>query len=222
MGQHFLSSRAVASRMVEAAGIMPHETVLEVGTGRGALTPALCERAAKVVSAEADKRLHEEARGRLGMENLELVCGDGFGTGARFDVFVSSLPYSQSRRAVEWLCQRPMSRAVVLVQKEFYEKLSGALRATSVVANYCFDLRRVCGAGRADFDPPPEVESVVVRMDQKRTLEAATVRAVNRMFSYRRKKLSNILAEFGVESDSDARLDGMGADEIVGIAKGIR
>lgn len=219
MGQHFLASRAVASRMVESAKISPQDTVLEVGTGRGALTRDLCRRASRVISVEADRAVYQEARESLRMDNLELVCGDGFETGERFDVFVSSLPYSQSRRAVEWLCQRPMSRAVVMVQKEFYEKLAGALRATTVIANHCFEMHRVCGAGKADFDPPPKVDSVVIRMEQKRTLDAAAVRTVNRIFSYRRKKLSNILAEFGAESDSDKRLDEMEGDEIVRIAK---
>ena len=221
MGQHFLASRAVASRMVESASISKRHTVLEVGTGRGALTRALCERAGRVVSVEADRGIYEEARARLAADNLELVCGDGFGYAGPFDVFVSSLPYSQSRRAVEWLCQRPMSRAVIMVQKEFYEKLARASRAAAVLAAHCFDTRAVCRAARADFAPPPAVESVVLRMEQKRTLDAPTVRAVNRMFSYRRKKLSNVLAEFGASSDSDRRLEQMGADEIVGIAKGI-
>lgn len=221
LGQHFLASRATAERMVGAARISGKDTVLEVGTGRGALTRALCRRAARVVSVEADRGVYEEARGALRMDNLELVCGDGFGTDVAFDVFVSSLPYSQSRRAVEWLCQRPFSRAVLMVQKEFYEKLARAGRATAVVANYCFDIERVCSAGRSDFSPPPSVDSVVVRMEQKRTLDAPTVKAVNRMFSYRRKKLSNVLAEFGASSDSEQRLEQMGADEIVGIAKSI-
>lgn len=221
MGQHFLASRAVAAKMVESAGISSQDTVLEVGTGRGALTRALCQRASKVISVEADNIIYQEALRSLHMHNLELVCGDGFKTDARFDVFVSSLPYSQSRRAVEWLCQHPMSRAVVMVQKEFYEKLSGALRATTVIANHCFEIHKVCGAGKADFDPPPKVDSVAVRMEQKKTLDAATIHAVNRIFSYRRKKLSNILAEFGVESDSSMRLDQMQGDEIVRIAKDI-
>ena len=221
MGQHFLASRAVASRMVESARISKSHTVLEVGTGRGALTRALCERAGKVVSVEADRSIYEEARRSLCADNLELVCGDGFGAACPFDVFVSSLPYSQSRRAVEWLCQRPMSRAVVMVQKEFYEKLASASGATAVIASHCFEVRRVCRAGRSDFDPPPAVESAVLAMEQKKTLDAHTVKAVNRMFSYRRKKLSNVLAEFGASSDSDRRLDQMGADEIVGIAKGL-
>ena len=221
LGQHFLVSRAVAERMVESARLGRQDTVLEVGTGRGALTRALCERAGRVVSVEADKRIYEEARRALSADNLELVCGDGFGAAGPFDVFVSSLPYSQSRRAVEWLCQRPMSRAVIMVQKEFHEKLASASRAAAVIASHCFDIERVCGAGRADFSPPPAVESVVLRMEQKRTLDAGTVRAVNRMFSYKRKKLSNVLAEFGASSDSGQRLERMGADEIVGIAKGL-
>lgn len=221
MGQHFLASRAVASRMVESARLSRRDTVLEVGTGRGALTRALCERAGRVVSVEADRKIYEEARRSLSADNLELVCGDGFGEARPFDVFVSSLPYSQSRRAVEWLCQRPMSRAVVMVQKEFHEKIASASKATAVIASHCFEVRRVCRAGRADFDPPPAVESVVLAMEQKRTLDADTVKAVNRMFSYRRKKLSNVLAEFGASSDSAKRLDQMGADEIVGIAKGL-
>ena len=36
-----------------------------------------------------------------------------------FTVFVSNLPYSESRNAIEWLVQRKFSHAIIMVQKEF-------------------------------------------------------------------------------------------------------
>ncbi|WP_320416611.1 hypothetical protein [Candidatus Nitrosotenuis chungbukensis] len=40
------------------------------------------------------------------LANLELVHGDGFKSDVEFTVFVSNLPYSQSRKAIEWLAQK--------------------------------------------------------------------------------------------------------------------
>lgn len=224
LGQHFLRSPEVARLVVGAARLTRADTVLEVGTGRGALTGLLAERAGRVVSVEADRGLYEAAAARLSAPNLELRHGDGLREGGGYTAFVSSLPYSRSRDAVAWLAQSGVRRASLLVQKEFADKLAAPpreRRAVAVVAGHCFRVERVADVGPGCFDPPPAVGSAVVALERRARLPPRTVAAVGRIFSYRRKTVGNIMAQFGVSSGSRRRLEELGAGEIVGLAERI-
>lgn len=226
LGQHFLQSQTIAKSIVESAGITKNDTVLEIGTGRGILTPLLCERAKSVISVEADGELYSDAKEQFSnMQNLELIHGDGFRTDADFSIFVSNLPYSQSRKAIEWLAQKKFLRAVIMVQKEFSDKLfsesSHEMRSVSVIANHAFDMERVIPVGKANFSPPPKVDSVVLRLVHKNTLSKDLIKTVNHLFSYRRKTLGNILKQFGQTVQSTKRLEELSGDEIIKIAKQI-
>ena len=226
LGQHFLNSGMIARAIVSEAEISGDDTVYEVGTGTGILTPLLCRDAKRVVSVDADRQLFESARSSLShIENLTLQFGDGFKTNSRFSVFVSSLPYSKSRLAMEWLAQTPFSHGVIMVQKEFAHKLLSRSRperrAVRVIANHALEIRRIAGVGRKNFDPPPAVDSVLLKIRQKTTVEQALVQTVNRIFSYRRKTLKNILGQFGRETVIDGRLDDLSDGEIMDIAREI-
>jgi len=226
LGQHFLQSQNIAKSIVESAGITKNDTVLEIGTGRGILTPLLCERAKSVISVEADGELYSDAKGQFSkFSNLELVHGDGFRTDSDFSIFVSNLPYSQSRKAIEWLAQKKFLRAVIMVQKEFYAKLfsesSHEMRSVSVIANHAFDMELVIPVGKANFSPQPKVDSVVLRLKHKNILSKELIKTVNHLFSYRRKTLGNILKQFGQTVQSTKRLEELSGDEIITIAKQI-
>lgn len=224
LGQHFLKSQNIAKFIAESAGITKKDTVLEVGTGPGILVPLLCEKAKFVVSVEADSELHSDAAANFsGLSNLRLVHGDGFDSDEKFSIFVSNLPYSESRNALEWLAQKKFTRAVIMVQKEFADKLLSmedkAMRAISVIANHAFEVERLMSVGRNNFAPPPRVDSVILRLEQKNVLSADLIRSVNGLFSYRRKTVGNIAKKFGKEIQSDKRLEELSGDEIIELAK---
>ncbi len=225
LGQHFLLSQNIAKFIVESAQITKKDTVLEIGTGKGILVPHLCERAKSVVSVEADEDLYSSAIVKFSqISNLELMFGDGF-TDIDFTVFVSNLPYSESKRAIEWLAQKKFSRAVIMVQKEFAEKLASMskkeMRAISVIANHAFEIEKIMSVNKNNFEPPPKVDSVVLRLKQKRVVSAKTIKSIERMFSYRRKTIGNIAKNFGKTIQSDKRLEELSGDEIIKIAKQI-
>jgi 16S rRNA (adenine1518-N6/adenine1519-N6)-dimethyltransferase len=190
------------------------------------LTPLLCKDAKKVISIDVDKDLIEGAKENFSkIHNLSLKYGDGFKTRDRFTVFVSNLPYSKSKDAIEWLAITPFSHGVIMVQKEFAEKLlsksSKNRRAVSVVANYTLEIEKIIKVGKQNFTPNPKVDSVILKIIKKKSIEKDLIEIINKIFSYRRKKISNILKQFGKESSSDKRLDDLSSEEIVKLAKEI-
>jgi len=144
LGQHFLKSKTIAKAIVSSAKITRNDVVLEIGTGHGILIPYLCKNAKQVFSIENDQNLYLSAKSNFhDYSNLVLEYGDGFNSDHNFSIFVSNLPYSKSRFAVEWLLQKRFSRAVIMVQKEFSEKLisNEKHKAISVLANYGFRIK---------------------------------------------------------------------------------
>jgi 16S rRNA (adenine1518-N6/adenine1519-N6)-dimethyltransferase len=224
LGQHFLKSEKIAENIVAAAKLSKHDSVLEIGTGRGILIPFLCKKAKKVTSFETDKKLYQDAKTHYTSSNLNLKLGDGFKSKENFTVFVSNLPYSKSRDAIEWLVQKKFSQAVIMVQKEFAEKLrttSKERKAISVLAQHAFDIEPVIKVSKNNFIPQPKVDSVVLKLKSKKVVSKELVKTVNKMFSYRRKTIQNILKQFEIDNTSTKRLDELNGDEIIKIAKQI-
>ena len=226
LGQHFLTSNAIAKSIVSEAKIGKNDTVFELGTGLGILTPLLCENAKKVISIDADRELYENAKSHFSkIDNLSIEFGDGFKKKDIFSIFVSNLPYSKSKEAIEWLASTPFSHGVIMVQKEFAEKLlakSGkSRRSVSVIANHTFEIEKFLDVGKKNFSPPPKVDSVVLKIVKKNLIEHDLIDIINKMFSYRRKTIHNIFKQFGKETVIEKRLDDLSGDEIIDLAKQI-
>lgn len=227
LGQHFLITPSIAKSIVDSAGITKDDIVLEIGTGHGILTPLLCRDAKQVISVEKDPILYSQASYTLSyIPNLVLEEGDAFRKSIAFTILVSNLPYSESRTAFEWLVQRKFRRAIIMVQKEFAQKLAKKdgkeRRAISVLANYCLDIESIMDVKNTNFRPPPKVDSIVLSIVSKHVLSGQTVHAVNKLFSFKRKTIRNIGKKMGIEIDSDKRLEEIPDGEIIGIAKRIK
>jgi 16S rRNA (adenine1518-N6/adenine1519-N6)-dimethyltransferase len=223
-GQHFLKSNTIANQIVSEAKITKNDVVLEIGTGHGILLPYICKKANKVISIEIDKNLHNSAKSKFHDEkNLILEYGDGFKSNHNFTIFISNLPYSKSRKSIEWLLQKNFSRAVIMVQKEFADKLLSSKEHTaiSILTNYGFKSKIMMNVKKSNFYPIPKVDSVVLFLTQKKIVPKTVILTVNRMFSYRRKTIQNVLKQFGINSTSKERLDDLSGDEIIKIAKKI-
>ena len=157
------------------------------------------------------------------MKNLVLEHGDGFTSDHSFSIFVSNLPYSKSRLAIEWLLQKKFSRAVIMVQAEFAEKLVSKEehKAISVLVNYGFRIKFLMNVKKSNFMPMPKVDSMVILLEQKKVVSKELISIVNKIFSYRRKTLQNILKQFDLNTTSKKRLDELSGDEIIKIAQKI-
>lgn len=226
LGQHFLKSKKIAETVADSAKPSKNEIILEIGTGKGILTTLLCKKARSVISYETDKKLYQNAKARFSnISNLSIKHGDGFKSKEKFSIFVSNLPYSQSRNAIEWLMQKKFSCAVIMVQKEFSEKLvtksKKDRKAISILAQHAFEIIPVSTVHKINFTPPPKVDSIILQLTSKRIISHDLIKSVHLLFSYRRKTLKNILAKFGKKTDSTQRLAELDGDEIIKIAKQI-
>jgi len=225
LGQHFLNSKSIAEFIVQEAKISKTDIVYEIGTGLGVLTPLLCKNAHKVISVDADEHLIKKAKSELiQFDNLELKFGDGFKRKDEFSIFVSNLPYSKSKDALEWLAENSFSHGVIMVQKEFAEKLlakSKNRRAISIIATYAFDIKKISNVGKNNFSPPPKVDSVILKISKKNIMDKKLIFTINDIFSYRRKTVKNILKQFDKQSTIEKRIDDLSGDEIVNLAKQI-
>lgn len=226
LGQHFLNSQNIAKSIITEAKITKKDVVFELGTGLGVLTPLLCEQAKKVISVDADEKLVRSAKSKFSkIDNLVLKSGDGFMTQDTFSIFVSNLPYSRSKDAIEWLAQSTFSHGVIMVQKEFAEKLvaksSKNRKAISIIATHAFEISVVSKVGKNNFSPPPKVDSVILKIIKKNSINDEIIQTINKIFSYRRKTIKNILKQFNKETMVDKRVDDLSGDEIINLANQI-
>ena len=229
-----LVDRLILDKIISAAYIGKDQIVLEAGTGQGILTAELCKYAKQVISYEVDIKLYrkvQEQRLLLQFMNLQLVNADLFKTKDPhfFDVFVSNLPYSRSRDAVEWLSTQKFDRAIIMVQKEFADKLiarpaSKNYRAISALAAHCFTMEKLFKVRRESFEPQPKVESSLIRIIPINTITREVIRNINLLFSRRNKKASSVAAQIGMIIDANygsKKIDELEPSDIVRMAQWI-
>lgn len=206
-GQHFLRDQHVIEKIIAAAEPAAFPHVVEVGPGTGALTEHLAPLAKKLTLVEADRDLVEPLQERF--PEAEIVRADA----AKFDwstlsgrwCLVANLPYNAANAIImsALTAENPPERMVVMVQKEVGERLLGLPEAMSVLGvavGLYADVDRVCTVKPGAFNPPPKVDSMVVRLTtRKRAADAeAVIRLAKIGFANRRKMLAGNLAHAGI------------------------
>lgn len=201
LGQNFLIDKTVVKKIIELSDINNNDVVYEVGTGEGILTSELCKISKYVYSFEIDPNLYLSCKKKFNYDNLTLLNLDGFKnrTNIPFDIFFSSLPYYESRTALMWLCQQRFRKGIVLLQREFVEKLISLpgqknYRAASVLSQYRFSLNVLLTVSPSSFKPSPKVDSVLVQVLPKvPPLSNKVINLIQFLFSFRKKNISFIM-----------------------------
>jgi len=261
LGQHFLRDRGVLEDILKAAALRPGERVLEVGPGRGVLTEALATAVGPgghVVAVEVDPALCRGLEGRWA--NVELWLADAakadLARRGPYGAVVANLPYQISGpvtvsfldllRQARVEGSRGWTRAVLMVQKEFADRLVAAPgsrdfgRLTVQVQRWC-KAERVRSVRPGCFDPPPRVDSAVVRLLARDAPPSVADEGLwdvvlRGAFGQRRKKLRNALppalAGAGLAAEGLAALEALGhadrraeelsVDDFVALTKAIR
>jgi 16S rRNA (adenine1518-N6/adenine1519-N6)-dimethyltransferase len=201
-GQHFLVDDSVLTRQVQAAQLDSSDTVLEIGAGLGVLTRELAERAGTVVTYESDRRLAEHLREEV-PGNVDLRAEDALkAEWPSMDKVVANIPYSISSPLLFRILETPMALAVLLLQREFADRLVAKPR-TKAYGRLTVSTARLAKVELLEVVPPtafypqPKVESALVRLVPEERFQV-TDRALfdellRVVFSARRKMLKNSL-----------------------------
>ena len=226
LGQHFLSDRRILGRIADALQLQGHETVLEIGPGRGALTDILAARANRLIAIEYDRALAAMLRERYARNGnvliaeadvLDVSLGE---LAAGPYVLVGNVPYYITTPILFHALTPPRAdRAVYLVQREVAQRLVAG-PGTKVYGALTVNVAAVAraetlfGVPAGAFSPPPKVESAVVRITP---LAAPLVAAdeeqrfrvlVQSAFGMRRKQMRRVVRSL-------YSLDAAQADELL-------
>ena len=201
-GQNFLMDMGVLERQLKAARLTQGDTVMEVGAGLGILTWELSARAQKVISYEMDQRLVEYLSVGL-PENVDLRPVDALeDEWPPFDKMVSNLPYGISSPLLFKLLDSDFALAILLLQKEFADRLVADPRTKSygrltVAAARLATIELLETIPPTAFHPQPRVDSALVSIIPSRRFPVADPDLFDELlrvvFSQRRKMLRNSL-----------------------------
>ncbi|HJV72191.1 16S rRNA (adenine(1518)-N(6)/adenine(1519)-N(6))-dimethyltransferase RsmA [Ideonella sp.] len=239
-GQHFLADSAVIDAIVRAIAPRPGEAMVEIGPGLGAMTQPLLERCGRLTVIELDRDLAARLRQRPGLDVVESdVLKVDFGAladrlGSKLRV-VGNLPYNISTPILFHLL--PWAERVAdqhfMLQKEVVDRMAAAPASKaygrlSVMLQWRYDIESLIDVPPEAFEPPPQVDSAVVRMLPLPgfvKLDAARFEAMVAVaFSQRRKLLRHTLGRwldeqgFGGAFDLQRRAEEVPVAEFVALA----
>lgn len=225
LGQHFLSDPHILARIADALELHPDENVIEIGAGRGALTKELAKRARNTYAIELDRVLADRLREKFaGEARVHILQGDAlrmdlFGIVKSHYALAGNIPYYITTPLLFHALKRPRpSRAVFLVQREVAERMTAkagtrAYGALSVNLQAVAKPEMLFRVAPGSFQPPPTVESAVVRIRPRPDpvvppeREEALRAFVIAVFGMRRKQMRRVLREIsGLDAASAAAL----------------
>jgi 16S rRNA (adenine1518-N6/adenine1519-N6)-dimethyltransferase len=209
-GQHFLADGGIIEAIVQAIDPQPGQAMVEIGPGLAALTQPLVERLGALTVIELDRDLAQRLRshGQLRVIESDVLKVD-FAQLAQAQAapklrVVGNLPYNISTPILFHLLQfvDVIEDQHFMLQKEVIDRMvakpsTAAYGRLSVMLQWRYAMENVLFVPPESFDPPPRVDSAVVRMlprpDAVALQEQALSELVQVSFSQRRKLLRNTL-----------------------------
>ncbi|WP_105986961.1 16S rRNA (adenine(1518)-N(6)/adenine(1519)-N(6))-dimethyltransferase RsmA [Staphylococcus chromogenes] len=242
LGQNFLIDVNIINKIIDASGIDERTGVIEVGPGMGSLTEQLAKNAKKVLAFEIDQRLIPVLKETLSpYDNVSVINEDILKANVAEAIrthlsdcdkimVVANLPYYITTPILLSLLEADLNidGYVVMMQKEVGERLNAtvgtkAYGSLSIVAQYYTETSRVLTVPKTVFMPPPNVDSIVVKLMKRSTPivqvenTAQFFKMTKGAFSQRRKTIFNNYQNLfvdgkSVKSDIMAWLEAAGID----------
>lgn len=224
-GQHFLKHPQIAEQIAQSLQL-PDEpshkaVVIEIGPGEGVLTQFLVNRAAiELFVVEIDRRLPDYLKKRFQVLEGHIIEADvlkvhfedyignqpfwligNFPYNISSQILFKALHYRQSVKQVVGMFQKEVAQRITAKEGSKQYGILSVLMQAYFKTEYLFEV----SAG--SFDPPPQVQSAVVRLSPT-NLYAATIQneqnftqTVKQAFNQRRKMLRNALQPLRFDFD---------------------
>lgn len=242
-GQHFLADSGLIDAIVRAIDPRPGQRMVEIGPGLAALTQPLVERVGRLTVIELDRDLAARLRAHPQLEVIEsdVLKVDFAALQAREPGLirvVGNLPYNISSPILFHLL--PFAHVVqdqhFMLQKEVVDRMvaspaTAAYGRLSVMLQWRYEMEDVLFVPPEAFDPPPNVDSAVVRMVPRAQPVAVDADLLSQLvqvaFSQRRKLLRHTLGRwleqkaFGGEFNLQRRAEEVPVDEYLALAKAV-
>jgi 16S rRNA (adenine1518-N6/adenine1519-N6)-dimethyltransferase len=222
-GQHFLTDKMMIDSIIDLIDPQAGETLVEIGPGLGAMTLPLLARHKPLTVIELDRDLAARLRKRGDVEVIESdVLKVDFKAlaaekAAKLRV-VGNLPYNISTPILFHLLTAvdDVVDQHFMLQKEVVDRMAAApggkdFGRLSVMLQWRYDIESVLDVPPESFDPPPRVDSAIVRMTPLKdppALDPALLGAlVTSAFSQRRKLLRHSLGKWLTEKGYQGTFD---------------
>ena len=241
-GQHFLSDAGVIDDIVRGIDPRPGQALVEIGPGLGAMTDPVVHRCEHLTVVELDRDLAARLRQRPELTVVESdVLRVDFGaladqamatTGKKLRV-IGNLPYNISTPILFHLL--PWADKVqdqhFMLQKEVVDRMVASpgkkdFGRLSVMLQWRYDMENILDVPPEAFDPPPRVDSAIVRMVPLATPPAIDRNVLSELvtvaFSQRRKILRHTLGAWINQRGLDVSFDVQRRAEEVPVAEYLR
>ncbi len=235
-GQHFLSDGAIIDAIVRAIAPEPGQPMVEIGPGLAALTQPLVERLGRLTVVELDRDLAARLRlhGQLDVVESDVLRVDFRTLAQRLGVpklrVVGNLPYNISTPILFHLLNYVdvVQDQHFMLQKEVIDRMVAAPSTAdygrlSVMLQWRYAMENILFVPPESFDPPPRVDSAVVRMvplDAPVALDVGLFETLVQVaFSQRRKLLRHTLGRWLEEQGHAGTFDTQRRAEEVPVAE---
>jgi 16S rRNA (adenine1518-N6/adenine1519-N6)-dimethyltransferase len=212
-GQHFLADGGIIESIVDAIAPQPGQFMVEIGPGLAALTQPLVERLGQLTVIELDRDLAVRLRAHPQLKVIESdVLKVNFAELAQsLDTpklrVVGNLPYNISTPILFHLlgCVDVIEDQHFMLQKEVIDRMvarpcTSDYGRLSVMLQWRYAMENVLFVPPQSFNPPPRVDSAVVRMVPHATPAAVDVSLLSELvqvaFSQRRKLMRHTLGKW--------------------------
>jgi len=240
-GQHFLSDGGIIDAIVDAIAPKPGDAMVEIGPGLAALTQPLVERLGSLTVIELDRDLAVRLRlhAQLKVVESDVLKVDFTQLAQQLAApklrVVGNLPYNISTPILFHLLAHVgvIEDQHFMLQKEVIDRMvarpsTAAYGRLSVMLQWRYAMENVLFVPPESFDPPPRVDSAVVRMLPRTDAPALNERLLSELvqvaFSQRRKLLRHTLGQwlqtrgFGGTFDVQRRAEEVPVQEYVDLA----
>ena len=211
-GQHFLTDRGIIEDIVQAIAPQAGQAMVEIGPGLGAMTQPLVERLGHLTVIELDRDLAVLLRKRADLNVIESdvlqVDFRALAEAAKTKLrIVGNLPYNISTPILFHLLNAAdvVQDQHFMLQKEVVDRMvarpsTSDYSRLSVMLQWRYAMENVLFVPPASFDPPPRVDSAIVRMLPHALPAVLDVKLFSELvrvaFSQRRKLLRHSLGKW--------------------------